>query len=280
VAKRKRTRRVAQRRADKVRQPTPAHDPYQLSLLGGAVERRYRRMRPEIEAIPWGTLDADAFSPELVAEARDYWTLNSLNEYSSAGAIADVTAAMIAAQAPLDMSAIAARFVVDELSHAELGARVVIELGGAVPATFDPAPLAPPDASLRPIVRAGYYILEVFCAGESFSLAMAQHTARWPTHPMIAAVLRRIARDEQAHGSFGWVFLDWAMERYTDEERGFLEAVANRRVGEIREILGNAREEEDETLGWLPGPELRRLGEAALVEHVIVPLRDRGLVIS
>ncbi len=30
---------------------------FELELIGGAMERQYREMRPEVESMPWGTID-------------------------------------------------------------------------------------------------------------------------------------------------------------------------------------------------------------------------------
>ena len=38
---------------------------FELELLGGNVERRYRKMRPEVEAMPWGTIDRPRRSPSV-----------------------------------------------------------------------------------------------------------------------------------------------------------------------------------------------------------------------
>ena len=47
---------------------------FELEILGGATERRFRKMRPEVEAMPWGTLDVrDADEKDLIA-ARRAWT--------------------------------------------------------------------------------------------------------------------------------------------------------------------------------------------------------------
>ena len=45
---------------------------FELELLGGAMERRYRKARPEVEAMPWGTLDLRGESESTLLEARTY----------------------------------------------------------------------------------------------------------------------------------------------------------------------------------------------------------------
>jgi len=47
---------------------------FELELFGGGVERRYRKMRPEVEAMPWGTLDVTGIPEEALILARRQWT--------------------------------------------------------------------------------------------------------------------------------------------------------------------------------------------------------------
>ena len=47
---------------------------FELFMHGGATEKRYRKMRPEVEKLPWGTLDPSKFDAPLVLEARKSWT--------------------------------------------------------------------------------------------------------------------------------------------------------------------------------------------------------------
>src|SRR5262249_38962581 len=59
---------------------------FELELLGGAMERRYRKARPEVEAMPWGTLDVRAFSEEALVVARRSWTSAAFQEHRTASA--------------------------------------------------------------------------------------------------------------------------------------------------------------------------------------------------
>ena len=49
---------------------------FELELLGGATESRYRRARPEVEAMPWGTLDLSLYSNDAILRARKTITVN------------------------------------------------------------------------------------------------------------------------------------------------------------------------------------------------------------
>src|SRR4029077_5038430 len=102
-------------RACRTRRPPMDGELFELSLLGGATERRYRRLRPEVERLPWGTFDKAAFSDELVLSARRYWTHVAFSEHVAAASAALTLEALVMARAPLDMIAVAARFPQDEL---------------------------------------------------------------------------------------------------------------------------------------------------------------------
>jgi hypothetical protein len=58
------------------------------------------------------------------------WTQSAFSEYASAASFAEIASGLLAVGAPIDLSAAAGDFVVDEIFHAELSARVAMALGG------------------------------------------------------------------------------------------------------------------------------------------------------
>ncbi|HZR08314.1 MAG TPA: ferritin-like domain-containing protein, partial [Myxococcales bacterium] len=187
--------------------PSPAEplEPFELCLLGGSIERRYRRMRPEVDGLPWGTLDPTAYSRELVLLARRSWTEAAFQEHRTGAACAAALQALIAARAPLDLIAVGSRFPLDELVHVELCARLATELGGGAPLLHDPRSLIPPP---RPgqgaLMTAAELMVRFFCVGEAVSVPLLRGTWRAATHPLVRAVLGRIVKDEAAHGELGF----------------------------------------------------------------------------
>jgi hypothetical protein len=259
----------------------PRKEAFTISLLGGAVERSYRRVRPGVEKLAWGTLDLRRIDPELAERAREYYTQDAHNEYYSAACVAQVVESLIAAQAPLDMIVMASGFIADELSHAEMAARLVGELGGAVPCEYDPAPpLEPVDPAHRPLLQCALRVVDVFCIGESLALPLAQESAKLSAPRLVDQMGKRVAKDEAAHGSFGWVFFDWALEVLTPAERQIVKAAAKARLAEVRTMLREAGELGDDapTLGWLGPAATARLGAKYLESDVIGPLKARGLL--
>lgn len=105
--------------------------------------------------------------------------------------------------------------------------------------------MPPPPDGWRPLMRAAYYMMRAF-TGEAFSLAMARAAADLEAPPLVAAVLRRIAKDEAAHGTCGWIFFEWAADRFAAEERELLREVARVGVEEIEQIIRGCEGDDDE----------------------------------
>src|SRR5262245_41747437 len=207
---------------------------FQLDFVGGTLERRYRELRPEVEALPWGTLDVTALAPHAVAAAQQAWTLSAFQEHRTAAACGQTLAALVAASAPLDLVAAATRFPLDELVHVELCGRLATELGGCAPLHHDPAQLLPqPTPDLPPLLAAAQLVVRYFCVGEAISLPLLHGTWRHATHTLVRAVLRRIVTDEAAHGQFGWWFLDWARPQLDHAARVHLGRVAAETIAEL-----------------------------------------------
>jgi hypothetical protein len=250
---------------------------FELSLLGGAVERRYRRLRPDVEELPWKTLDARAMRPALVERARRFWTISAFTEHRAAAAAAATVDALIVARAPLDLIAVASQFVIEELAHVEISARIATALGGGVPLVHDPRALVErPDPALAPLVRAAELVVRVYCVAESYSLAMLS-PGRDGGHPLLRAALARIKKDEAAHGRFGWIFLDWADEQLDAAARAHLERVAAECVAQLEQRIARPVPERDETFGWVPR-DFHARARRALNEEIRAPLAARGLI--
>src|SRR5690606_1682875 len=103
---------------------------FDLEWLGGVSERHFRKVRPGVDELPWGTLDAARYPAELVDRARVSWTEAAFNEYCTAAAFGEMLSALLSAKAPVDLIGMASDFVADEILHVELTSRIAMELGG------------------------------------------------------------------------------------------------------------------------------------------------------
>lgn len=185
---------------------------FELTLSGGPSERLYRRKRPEVLGLPWGNpLGVRVTRGQRIA-ARRQWTLAALQEYRSAAAQSAVLASLVRARVPLDLSATAARFPVDELAHAEICARVANELGGGAPVSFDPEQVfAVPETSARtPLAEAAVRVACLYGVGEGWSYGFLDGLRRETRVPLLRAVWSALVRDEVVHARFAWMFLEWA----------------------------------------------------------------------
>src|SRR5215468_2992608 len=99
---------------------------FELAAVGGPWGRRLAPRRAWVDELPW-----DEALPPDAGEARVVWTRTAFSELASAAAFAEIAAALLAAGAPIDLTAAAGDFVVDEMVHAELAARIAAALGGA-----------------------------------------------------------------------------------------------------------------------------------------------------
>jgi hypothetical protein len=125
---------------------------FDLELFGEGIEHRYRKMRPEVEAMPWGTLDLATIPPDIALAARATWTGAAFQEHRTAVACAATLRALIEARAPLDLIALASRFPLDELVHVELCARMAMAFGGGTEIRHDADCLAEGRSGMEPAV--------------------------------------------------------------------------------------------------------------------------------
>jgi hypothetical protein len=258
-----------------------AHELFELCMLGGAPERRYRKLRPEVEQLPWGTLETKQLSQETILAGRRTWTLAAYQEHRTGAACAATLEALIAARAPLDLIAVATRFPLDEMVHVEMCARLTAELGGATPLLHPAGALVPhPRGDLPPLLRAAELVVRVFCVGEAVSIPLLRGSWRSATHPLIKSVLGHIVKDEAAHGRFGWMFLDWASEALGPEERAHLSAVARDEIGKLETNWQAAVKQgaTGDSLGWMDASTYLPLARRSLAVEVCEPLAARGLL--
>ncbi len=260
---------------------------FELEILGGSTERRFRKLRPEVEAMPWGTMGVEGISPGELIAARSAWTGAAYQEHRTGVACAITLRALIEARAPLDLIAVASRFPLDEMVHVELCARMAMELGGGTEIIHDPnAMVLDVDPSLSPLMRAADCAVRFFCVGEAISIPLLRATWHVSKHPLPKAVMGRIVKDEAAHGIFGFTFLDWALPRLTPEDLATLGRSADLA---IRYLYGQwehtkksrrAPKHHGDVLGWMKTDDYLTLAERAMQAKVIAPLEARGVPIS
>jgi hypothetical protein len=260
---------------------------FELELFGGAVEKRYRKARPEVEAMPWGTVDVSKIPAEDLLLARKAWTGAAFQEYRTGIACAATLRALIECAAPVDLIGMATRFPLDEMVHVELCARMAMELGGGTDITHDPLELTvDPEPGLTPLMRAADLVVRNFCVGEALSIPLLRGTWKASKHPLPRAVLGRIVKDEAAHGTFGFAFLDWADDQLTDADRAYLGKQADRVIRAVHlqwdAIRGKTSRpvRDGDALAWMESTAYLELADKAMRERVVRPLLQRKIPVS
>jgi hypothetical protein len=260
---------------------------FELEIFGGNIEKRYRTMRPEVEQMPWGTLDPNKYDPNDVIKARKAWTGAAFQEHRTGVACAATLKALIECRAPLDLIALATRFPLDEMVHVELCARMAMELGGGTEIIHDPHRLAMDAAQdLPPVLRAAELCVRFFCVGETLSIPLLRGTWKAAQHPLSKAVLGRIVKDEAAHGTFGWSFLEWALPQIDQKGREHLGLHADLAIRAIElqwEGLRRRRSpvsREAHALSWMETDAYLTLASRSMERLVVEPFLARGIPIS
>jgi hypothetical protein len=260
---------------------------FELEMLGGATEKRFRRMRPEVGAMPWGTLDLTGVSEHDRLLARKAWTSAAYQEHRTGVGVTEALRLLMEAQAPIDLVAVGARFPLDEMVHVELCARLAMECGGGTEILYEPQKVVTKaDSKNRVLLQAAELMVRFFCVGEALSIPLLRGTWKAARHPLPRAVLGRIVKDEAAHGTFGYVFLDWAEPQLSSEDRTFLGRHADRAIDSVTalwdELRSRPKVEWDvgNTLAWMSSDAYLELAHQSMNRNVLEPLRERGIPVS
>ncbi len=251
---------------------------FELEAVGGPWGRRLARRRAGFDALPWSEAAGDA-SPEARAAGQWVWTQSAFSEYASAAAFAEIASALLAAGAPIDLVAAAGDFVVDEVIHAELSARVAMSLGGAVALEVDLGRLVRPPSSTVPLVHTAELVVRTSCVGEVLTLPILKTAQARAGSPLIEAVITRIARDESSHAQLGAWFLDWAGERLSAADRAHLGRVAGAAVRAFVPLFASTCAGAPANLGVLDCQTYDAAFAAAVHRRVAAPLAERDIVI-
>ncbi len=265
---------------------TDDFEPFELDLFGESIEKRHRRQRPEVEAMPWDEFDASLYDEPVRLAARSAWTRAAFQEHRTAAATAVTLRALVEARAPVDLIGVATRFPLDELVHVELCARMAGMLGGGTEILHRPQDLIrDPVPSLSPLMRAADIVVRVYCVGEAVSIPLLRGAWHAAQHPLPKAILGTIVRDEAAHGVFGFWFLDWALPRLSPGDRATLADSAERAIAPIRALWRKVASDrhnphpdsEAHPLGWMETDAYLETGHVAMQEKVLAPLRARSI---
>jgi len=159
--------------------------------------------------------DTEGLSPEVIEALASRWQEVAAMEHASVASFARFTLQLMALGAPADLLAETQQAATDEIGHARVAYSIASAYAGR-PLGPDALDLA--DVSIetdRAAVLRG--LIEEACVGEAIGVAEALAFADAATDPAIAAVLSRIAEEEERHAALAWRALHWMLEG-ADEE--------------------------------------------------------------
>jgi hypothetical protein len=246
--------------------------PFVVSLVGGPWERRLAPRRAWIDRLPW-----DEALPTDALEARLLWTRTAFSEYAAAASFGELVHRLLAAGAPIDLVAAAGDFVVDEVIHTELAARIANKLGGAVALEVDLTRLVRPASGRDPLLAAAELAVRGSCVGEAMTVPILKLSRELAGSAVIDEALTTVIADEASHAQLGWWFLDWADDRLTDEARAHLGRIAGEALVAFVPLLGGACTRSG--LGVVACDHFDPAFAAAALRHVVRPLAARGIVV-
>ncbi len=264
-------------------------EPFELLWMGGAAEHHFRKARPAVLELPWGTLDPSKYSPAAVEFARGSWTEVAINEYRAVASFSEVLRALVDIKAPLDLIGMTSDFLADEVSHVELASRMAMELGGAAPRQVDMDRFATRPRGLTAWQRANELVLRVSCVAEAFSGGTASYSFEATTHPLPRAVYETILRDEAHHRRLGGLYFEWALSRIDRPELDRLGAVLLdsvrvlapfwKGVAPAKAAHAEAPTTDLNALGWLGPAAFAPVAREVVVRDVLDPLETIGIAI-
>lgn len=224
---------------------------FELDVVGGAIEQKFRRLRPHADKMPWGTVDRSQFSEAELLAARRGWMDLAVQEYGAAASQSDTTRLLVRARVPLDLSAMIASFPLDELAHTELCTRMAEELGGATPIVYPTTTIFPEptqgEGSL--LAQAARAVAWEYCVGETLSHGLLAFHHRNAQHPLLRSVWGRLAKDEAAHARFGWLFMEWAGPKMDRAERNTVTATIERAIVHVDDLDRKVESLPEESFG-------------------------------
>ena len=237
---------------------------FEPAMLDGPWARRMRGRRAWIDELPW-----DEALPRDAA-TRWTWTQTAYSEYAAAASFSAISSALAAAGAPIDLIGLTSDFVVDEIVHVEVSARIAAALGGGVQLEVDLERLVRPPSASDPRLRAAELIVRTSCVGEALTVPLLDLSRGLSESTLIAAALRRIMKDEVAHAQLGGWFLSWADSWLDDQARAHLGRVAGVALRAFTPLLGEG-ERFDSVFAQAAKA---RVAEPLMVYGIEIPVAD------
>jgi hypothetical protein len=144
---------------------------------------------------------------------RHAWAGRVEAEYRSAAITQEAVLWLIQIGASPDLIRAGLRIVDDELVHAEMSRKVWLAAGGEGAIHLDRGSLGLArrhEALEHDVVSA---IVRIYCLGETVAVRLFSNLRRGASVPIVRRALDRVLKDEVRHRDFGWLALEWLLER-------------------------------------------------------------------
>ncbi|HMV43913.1 MAG TPA: hypothetical protein PK079_03295 [Leptospiraceae bacterium] len=236
-------------------------------------EKRLRKKKAWIYELPFDEEIEPTDSSKLV------WLRTAYSEYASAAAFTNISQALLACAAPLDMVSCVNDFAIDELIHTEVAILVANKLGCNYALEIDYNKLVRPASKENAsILKACELIVRSCCVGETLTVPILKKSAELAKSELISKTLTKIRKDEISHAQFGWYFLDWAEPFLNQSDLNFLGNVTRETIDSFQIVL-NA-ECSESGYGVLACQDFDPIFLSAVQKNVILPLKERGIIVE
>lgn len=142
------------------------------------------------------------------------WARTAAAEHASIASFARFTLQLLAIGAPADLVAGAQAAALDEVQHTRLAfdlasAYAAFPVGPGLFALTDAMPSLTPGDILHSLI-------DEACVTETLGIAKLYEQAESESDPVVAGILRRLARDETRHAALAWRALRWILGEYPE----------------------------------------------------------------
>jgi hypothetical protein len=159
--------------------------------------------------------DTTGLAMEVREALVDAWLADAALEHASIAAFSALALDLVAIGAPPSLIAGAHRAALDEVEHARACFALASAYAGT-PLTAAPFPAAraaaPFETAAQRVRRVAVESAIDGCIGEGAAAAMAREGAKLAKDPVVAAVLARIAREEQTHADLAGAIVAWCFD--------------------------------------------------------------------
>lgn len=201
------------------------------------------------------------------------WRERVVAEYGSAAIASQLLHWLIQIGVSPDLLFRSQEVVREELMHTEVSRTVYLDAGGSEDAiAINPQQLLIPHADgFEMLYRAMEFTADFFCCGETVAAPLFQAMVDVSKVDSAKKSLKRIVKDEEGHGEFGWELLDELLSFSTTEQReGLKEKVPSFVVRIIEAYAADfSLSDDDKAWGLIAGKDYSEITRMVAADQLI-----------